>query len=255
MNQDWKGNVEPSRSRASGVVRISERRACAGDRSAAALLSMVAHDLRSPLAAVLMGLRELERDGAVLSDAQRRLVNAVELETRRALVSADDLSDLAALQRGSLRPNLEEVELGELVHAAVDGMAASGVALDLPAAPLIVRVDVRRMKRVLTGLVLEAAQRARDQVEVRVRSHNRSGCVQLSDDGHEKPERVEALLDALRRERVEVAGSGLALRLALARDLVALHGGSITVSRARLRLHGLTVRLVLPEAGPQRLSD
>jgi signal transduction histidine kinase len=261
-----KGSEEPiSERRASGVVRSLAQdsiaalaqafdvQAGATRQLSAEVVSMMAHELRSPVAAVLMGLRELERGlPEPQSSEQRRLLEMVERHARRALLAAEDAADLSAIQSGGLRLSIGEVELGALVRRALDAFeqttAARGVTVEMDASamPLIVQVDAKRLGRVLTALVAAAAERARTRVVVRVRATTKRARIEVIDDGAALREQVEALLDPYRREGVERAGASARLRLAIARDVISLHGGSLAVSRTRWPSPGVGVRIVLP---------
>lgn len=203
------------------------------------LSELVAHDLRSPVAAVLMGLAALEEALEREDGDAPALLELVRRHAQRALGAADDIADLVALQCDALRPSLCAIDLRALVCRVVHEAAGPGpvtVTARLPAAPLIARVDARRVLGVVSALVAEARARARSRVTVGLRAQGSSIEIEIDDDGVAgSPERLSGYLDARYRPDAHRPGGGLGVRLATARDIVAAHGGAIHVCRGAHR--------------------
>ena len=90
------------------MAQLKER-----DRLRAALLSSVSHDLRTPLTAILAAAAEL-RQGATAE-----LVDSIEAEAERLNRFVANLLDMARVEAGALKLNIEPVDLADAVAGAV----------------------------------------------------------------------------------------------------------------------------------------
>ena len=215
------------------------------------LLSALSHELRSPLA-VISGYAELlhaRSDEETRREAPVRIQAAAE----RLADVIDDLLVVLAVASGSFVLDLEQVDLGEAVEAAVSRFADSGTEIDLrwegEGSWPLVEADREQLARILRNALLHAQMRARGG-RVRVRGSGARGraVVDVSDDGPPLPaETIARLFSRLSPVEVpgvpEVRSSGLEL-YKLGR-LVELHGGSVS---ARSGVDGLTLSLSLPVA-------
>lgn len=218
------------------------------------LLALCAHDLRQPLN-VLLGQARLLLSGArgPLADSHRAGLEAIERQGRRLLEMADDLAGLGSLEVGRLGVEREAVDLGALCNEVADGMAPAlrdkGGALTrtLPAYPLVLRVDVEKLRRALTLLFSQAILLA-----------PRGGRIDLSLEPLPEGARISVTLGVAegaaraRRPRTRT-GPASELGLAICRELVELNGGTLETEPAE---GGLCFSVVLPlsaeDAGPAR---
>jgi signal transduction histidine kinase len=215
------------------------------------VLAFVAHELRAPLAAIAGWAQLLQR--LQLSDERAR--RAVEIIGRNAAAQGrliDDLLDQSQLVRGALRLQLEAVDLVEVaagateaVHAVVD---ERGIALETLSDDTVpVKGDPGRLRQVFLNLLANAIRYSPDgsRVLLEIRRVERQGLVRVSDSGIGiAPSFLPFVFERFRRDERSLAG-GLGLGLAIARDIVELHGGTIAAESAG-EGHGATFTVCLP---------
>lgn len=217
------------------------------------LLANVAHELRTPVAAVRAQLENLV-DGVRAADAVALGEVLDQVERLGALV--DDLLGLARAEAGVTPLCRRPVALADLVIDVVREVetvhAGRTISIDVPAG-LTVDADPARLRQVVVNLVDNAARHAGDdggRVDVRCRPDGEGGLVlEVTDDGPGiPPEEWDAVFERFRRPAGTPTPSGgpsggTGLGLAIARWAVALHGGRIAVVPAPT---GCRIRVELP---------
>ena len=195
-----------------------------------AFVSDAAHELRSPLASART---QLEVAAAVDAGTPAgELATDVLLDVERLGRLVDDLLLLARLDEAPRRP-AEPVDLVALATEVVGRYAAARVAVSLDPcdSDCVVRADPGAVRRVLTNLVDNAVRHARSAVRVSVGP----GLLTVTDDGPGIPaadrERVFDRFTRLDAARGRDQG-GAGLGLAIVRQLVTAHGGTVTLSDA-----------------------
>jgi len=206
------------------------------------------HELRSPLTRMRS---ELEVDLAHPATADPATTHRSTLEEVIGLQHlVDDLLTLARHDAGgrAAAPH-DDVDLDDLVMAAVRRIRAGGRAtVDTTAVgPARVVGDASQLARVVTNLLDNAVRHAEGTVAVELRARpDGSAELAIADDGPGIPagdrERVFEPFTRLDEARTAGAG-GVGLGLAIVRDIVRAHGGTITVADARERGARLVVTL------------
>jgi PAS domain S-box-containing protein len=238
------------------------------DRRKDAFLATLAHELRNPLAAISSALNVLRHPGRTEAQAQ----SSKEVIDRQATHLArlvDDLVDVNRITRDKLELRKEDVDLGELVKAAVDACGSledhgRQLTIVLPLAPIQIRADGMRLAQVIQNLLTNAIKYTKPQGRIRVAAERDGGgiVVRVTDDGiGVAPEALTHLFDLFYQadRSLERTQSGLGIGLTLARNLVEMHGGTIEVHsggvgkgfEAVVRLPGL----VEPTPGADVASD
>src|SRR5260370_42080790 len=124
-------------------------------------VATLAHELRDPLAAILLALELHSGDG---DPPARRTLTMAAHQVRRAVRIVDDLFDLCADSRDSLPLCKEAVELAAVVAGATEAtahlLAARGhrLTVSLPAGPVSLLADPVRLEQVLINLLANAAK-------------------------------------------------------------------------------------------------
>ena len=96
------------------------------ERLRAALLTSISHDLRTPLASILGSATSLRRGRNMLDDdAQDELISTIQEESERLNRFIANLLDMTRLESGAIRPNLELVDLSDVVGSAIAARALS----------------------------------------------------------------------------------------------------------------------------------
>ncbi|WP_053206374.1 sensor histidine kinase [Jiangella muralis] len=209
------------------------------DRQRKAMVSDIAHELRTPLANV-RGYLEAAEDGVVAMDAQ--LVSSLLEESTLLQRLIDDLQDLALADAGMLRVHREDTDVADLARQVVaahqPSASTSQVELVVAAPPSVVAdADPVRLRQALGNLVANAVQYSGTGSTVLVRvSHDLASdevVLAVRDDGPGiAPEHLEHLFDRFYRtdtSRTRATG-GSGLGLAITKHLVEAHDGSVKVS-------------------------
>jgi signal transduction histidine kinase len=206
------------------------------------MASVVGHELRNPLAAVINALYLLRRHlGDPADDRYEKHLAMAERETGKAASLAEDLTAFVRPRQ----PRKEQVELADVVHEVVEAAPPPDhVDLDVDAEAVSVLADRRQLAEVLTNLVTNAYQAVDEGGSVRVSARRRGDAAELAveDSGPG--------LDAALSERVfepffTTKHDGTGLGLAIVRRLVEAHGGSVAFERP-VDDHGARVVVHLP---------
>jgi two-component system sensor histidine kinase BaeS len=215
------------------------------------LVSDVAHELRTPLAAVRASI-EAAQDGLVAADAA--LLASLHEEVLGLARLVDDLQQLSLAQAGALRVEAGDVALAEAAARAVDAVrpeaARRGLALRLEVpAGLAARADPDRLLQVVRNLVANALVHARAEIVVAAAARDGRVELRVADDGPGvPPEAAPRVFDRFFRADASrsraTGGSGLGL--AIARQLAGLMGGTLALENRPGA--GATFVLTLPSA-------
>lgn len=216
-------------------------------------VSLVSHELRSPMAAVIGAARTLQERWRQLTPEQRQSFLAlIADETTRLAALIGDVLDTSRIEAGTFNYSFGEIDLADLVH---DTAAAASVGQDevrVRAAvrgPLPrVRGDRERLRQVLVNLIENAVKysAAGDEVEVAATASNGHVLVSVRDRGPGIPKEHQRLIFE-KFARAKVGGSGkpgTGLGLFIARSIAEAHGGSIEVRSVPGQ--GATFTLALP---------
>lgn len=215
------------------------------------------HELRTPLTSILGYTRMLRSWGLESPDIAREGVDAVEHEAERMHGLVESLLLLA---RGDEMPAMspEPVNLGEIAGDAARAARADGakVEVTVPDEPVIVTGD-RGMLRQVVGVLLDNAVKygASDQaIEVSVESGKDGVAVAVTDHGQGIAARhIPHLFDRFYRAETSRSEPGNGLGLAIAKQLVERHGGTIEVTSEPGE--GTMFRVVLPSDDDQDRSS
>jgi signal transduction histidine kinase len=238
------------------LLRAALERAREREQAAATeherLLSVISHELRNPLAPILMWtstLRRLRGEDPEVQRATTAIANAVNLE--RHLL--EELLDLSRLERGTITPVMERVDLRDVVRQVVDAHARATadarltVDADLPADPVPVRGDAVRLAEILAAVLENAIKFTSAGGRIAVAVGRRGDDVELSvaDSGTGFPSDVLPRLFTPFVQGPNARG-GLGVGLAVAQRLLALQHGTITANNTSDG--GATVVVALPLA-------
>jgi signal transduction histidine kinase len=196
----------------------------------------VAHQLKSPLTSI-QGFAEAILDGtADDAEKQRRAAQVINDESRRMIRQVDELLDLSRMQSGQARMAQELVDVKELLLHCQEIFSLraeeKGIELTADVEPLMpVKGDADRLEQVFSNLLDNALKNAPPRGKVSITGRNSAGQVEvtIADDGPGiPPEQVPHVF-----ERFYQAGGlrvGVGLGLAIAREIVLAHSGTIEVT-------------------------
>jgi len=225
------------------------------------MMADVAHELRTPLAAI-QGTLEGIQDGILPMDQEQ--MDALVAETSLLNRLVGDLRLLSLAEAGALKLEFQEVEVNALVRQVVDRAAPlaaqKGIAIqyDLPEQSLLARMDSDRMTMVLNNLIANALRYTPSGGTVRIHltvpnaNHEMEISVEDSGTGIE-PDSLPYVFDRfyrVERSRTRASG-GSGLGLAIVKQLVEAHGGKVKAESPiftdeKQRGYGTRIRLTLP---------
>jgi PAS domain S-box-containing protein len=226
-------------------VDITERRRAEdalveADRRKDTFLAILAHELRNPLAPIRTGL-ELLRVAGDKPGAIGRIHPVLERQVGHMVRLIDDLLDVSRITSGKILLQRQPSALKDLVQNAIDasraGIDAAGLHLsvDIPEAPVILDVDPTRFVQVVSNLLHNATKFTERGGSIVVRAVVDDAAVRplltltVTDSGVGIPSGMLAKVFDLFTQ-IEGSGrakSGLGIGLALAKQLIEMHGGTI----------------------------
>jgi signal transduction histidine kinase len=239
---------EAERRRVEELARLSELRAD--------FVSLVSHELRSPMAAVIGATRTLQDRWRMLTAAQRESFLAlIGDETTRLAELVGDVLDTSRIEAGTFSYRFAEVDLGRVVDEAVETAVLAQqevpVVASVRGALPAIRGDRARLRQVLGNLIENAVKYSPEGAEVRVSATAANGAVRIAvrDVGPGIPHDQQArIFEKFGRADVEGASKpGTGLGLFIARSIAEAHGGSLDVSSGAEP--GSTFTLTVPVGG------
>lgn len=216
--------------------RRVESRLRDADRRKDEFLATLAHELRNPLAPLqnALAIRRLE-PGA----DEDPLQGMMERQLGQLVRLIDDLLDVARISSGKINLHMRSITLDQIVRTAVEAarpaIDAQGhhLTLRLPENDVALQADPERLTQVLANLLNNAAKYSEPGGEISLEAFTEGHLLEIDvrDTGMGlAPDEVERIFDLFAQlERgTTQTGSGLGLGLTLVRELVAMHGGTVS---------------------------
>jgi signal transduction histidine kinase len=199
-------------------------------------VSLVSHELRSPMAAVIGSALTLQQRWRELRPEQREAFLAVIAdETTRLSMLVGDVLDTSRIEAGTFGYAFSDVDLAEIVResvaAAEIGQDEVRLTSDLASSLPHVRGDADRLRQLVDNLISNAVKFSTTGGEVRVLARQDDGrvIVRVDDDGPGiPPDEHEQIFEKFGRA-VGSSKPGTGLGLFLARSFAEAHGGSLEV--------------------------
>jgi signal transduction histidine kinase len=224
------------------------------------LISIACHDLKDPLASIVMGAGFLKKTVPPDDAPARRVVEAIIRSTDRMSQVIGDFHDLAKLEAGRIVVDLRPWDVGAVLRGAVPSFEAKAkernvhFEVDLPAGPLLAVCDRARLVQIVTKLAANAVKftdaegRAVLRAEAVAKDNGSGARITVSDTGRGiAPDRVATIFDyAANARRTPRDGPGLGLPIAQA--LALLQGSHIDVTSKVDE--GSTFTFTLPSPSP-----
>lgn len=226
------------------------------DRMKDEIISVVNHELRTPLAS-LVGFAELLLARDFPEEQRRRFLSAMVQEGLRLSALVDDLLDLQRLGGGGEPFAFEACDPRALLERAAASLGpdpACPIEIEAPADLPPVRADASRIQQVLTNLLGNARKYSPDggAIALSARALGDSVEIAVTDQGIGiPPEALPRLFEKFYRVRqVNERGiSGSGLGLAIVKQIVEAHGGRVRAESAGPG-HGARLSFTLPVAEP-----
>ena len=202
-------------------------------------VSMVSHELRSPVATVLQYFEVLLGGvaGEILPE-QRKILERMRDRMRELLAVIRDWLDVAQLDAGRLVRRFKDLDVVPLISETLNFMSQDIMArhlaltVDLPDALPVIRGDARTLKLVITNLVGNAVKYNKEGGQITVAAYPEDSVVRIevSDTGIGiSEEDLPFIFDEFfRAKTIEVEGTGLGLPIT--KKIVEAHSGSVTAT-------------------------
>lgn len=199
------------------------------DRLRQALLSSVSHDLRTPLTAVIAAADQLDHG------ATPELIGTIKAESARLNRFVSNLLDMARVEAGALKLNIEAIDLSDAVtsaaHDARRALEGHPVRLDVPPDLPLVRADPQLLHHCLLNLLDNAGRYGDPGTEIVIEGRHLFGHIRLAvlDKGPGLPPGREAeVFETFRRfEGSDRAVGGTGLGLAIVKAFAEAMGMSV----------------------------
>ncbi|HVC30730.1 MAG TPA: CHASE3 domain-containing protein [Steroidobacteraceae bacterium] len=234
------------------------------DRHKDEFLALLAHELRGPLAPLSNGLQLIKQSGGA-EELRHRACAVMERQLEQLIRLVNDLLDASRIARGKIDLRKVRTDLGAALREVVDAerpsAEAAGLKLQafLPAEPLFVDGDPVRLTQVFRNLLQNARKYTEPggRIEVRLSAEHGHAIMRLKDTGLGiPPAKLEAIFEMFAQMEAGLPRSqgGLGIGLALARRLLALHGGTVQAFSDGPG-HGSEFVVRLPLLAPWRERD
>ena len=223
-------------------------------------LSTLSHELRTPLNAVLGWTRTLmarpDNDPALVTRALR----VIERNAAAQTAMIDDILDVARIVSGKLRLDMAPLDLASIVNATADVIAPSAAAKQIVVRTIVdgsvpqVLGDAGRLQQIIGNLLSNAVKfsDAGGTIEIVLTTVDDVARLVVSDTGQGiAPALLPFIFERFRQGDSSSARrhGGLGLGLALVRDLVGLHGGTIR-AESKGEQHGAAFTVDFPILAP-----
>jgi PAS domain S-box-containing protein len=250
LERAWLYAAERSaRSAAQEAVRIRD-----------AFLSIASHELKNPLTSLLGNAQILQRRAArfsTQSDRDQQALRVIVDQATRLNKLLTTLLDVSRLETGQLGLERTPLDLCALAQRVVTDVQSTltqhTLTIQMPQGPLIVFGDSLGLEQVLQNLLQNAMKYSPDGglISVAIAQHEQMASMSVTDQGIGIPQlALPRLFDRFYRAAQEEAGgiSGLGIGLYVVKEIVTLHGGTITVTSTEGSGSTFTVYLPLREA-------
>lgn len=233
------------------------------DRHKDSFLAVLAHELRNPVAALSGGLHLLGKD--VPPERARDIRARMDRMLTHLSHLVDDLLDVSRVNQGKIVLKTERIELQQVLQSAIEAsqhyvdVAGHQFVTQIPDEPIWLDADHTRLAQVVANLLNNAAKYTPSGGTISLSATSGGGMaeIKVSDNGVGIPAEMQAgifEIFAQVEDHLTKAQGGLGIGLALVRQLVALHGGTITVESAGQDM-GSTFSVRVPLAVEASITD
>ncbi|MGI8884103.1 MAG: hybrid sensor histidine kinase/response regulator, partial [Pyrinomonadaceae bacterium] len=218
-------------------------------------LATVSHELRTPLNAIL-GWSEMLKSGKATGEIAERANETIYRNAKSQAQLIEDLLDISRIITGKMKLEPRPVQIASVVESAIETLRPAAnaksieIEIDLECKPCMIGGDEQRLQQIVWNLISNAVKFTPEGGKVEVKLENDDSHARLTVKDNGKGIEAEFLPFLFERFRQEDASStrrhgGLGLGLAIVRNLVELHGGTISVESAGENL-GATFTMKLP---------
>jgi len=224
-------------------------------------LAVLSHELRSPLSPIL-GWSRLLQTRKLSETKTNEALAIIERNARLQTQLIDDLLDVAKIVRGKLSLNVTSVNLAFIIEAALDTVRTAAVAKSISLHTLLPNIgqvsgDPTRLQQIVWNLLSNAIKFSPSgaRVDIELKKVGNQAQITVTDTGKGiSPDFLCHIFESFRQEDTSIARKygGLGLGLAIVRQLVEAHGGTIAADSPGEGFGAtFTVRLPLLNVEPE----
>ena len=224
------------------------------DRSKNEFIAMLSHELRNPLAPILIGADLLRHQ----SDPARVSETAAMIKRQAGQITRliEDLLDISGIVMGKVTLDRARLDLAEVAREVTGTWRAAGKferhRLELELQPAWVDADRSRMEQIVSNLLANSVKFTppNGRISVATRAQDGHAVLEVSDTGKGlPPELIAVVFDPFvqGKQNLARAEGGLGIGLALVKQLVGLHGGTVEMQSDGPG-RGAKVSMTLPRA-------
>ena len=217
--------------------QVARAEAEAANRAKDEFVATVSHELRTPLNAIL-GWARIIRNSKLDEQGFSRALDTIERNAKLQVQLIDDLLDVSRIISGKLRLTVIPLELAPVIEAAIDAIRPAAEAKNIRLQAMLdsntglVSGDPDRLQQVVWNLLSNAVKFTDKggRIQIRLEHFNSHVVTTVSDTGKGIPaEFLPYVFDRFRQADSSITRlhGGLGLGLAIVRQLVDLHGGSV----------------------------
>lgn len=232
----------------------------AADRNKNQFLAVLGHELRNPIMALGAGLSLLERGG----DPERKSLVQGQMQRQIAHLTrlVEDLLDIARIDQGKISLKTQTVALRDVLDFAVEASRPlidaeqHDLTVEMHTEPAWLEADPARLAQVVGNLLNNAARYTPTGGRIRLSARTVDGFaeIEVEDNGIGiPPEAQSKIFDLFDQGRTPKPQEGLGVGLALVKQLVELHNGTIAL-RSEGANQGSTFQVRLPLGGAPQPS-
>ena len=214
--------------------------------------SDASHELRTPTTVILAECSYAQKNAKTPEDYQASL-DVIQRQAEKMSTLVKSLLEITRLDQGTQKVNLEYADLSDLVHVVCEEQAMvahNGIRLQTDIQPeLYAEIDVFLISRMLQNLIDNAFKFGKENGTVRVTLHRAGAGARLTVEdngiGISQADLSRIFQRFYQAENSSRSQGGMGLGLSMVRQIVQLHGGTITVDSAEGK--GTTFTVILPE--------
>lgn len=224
-------------------------------------LAILGHELRNPLGAILLASQMKDDDGRL--DGEH--AELIERQSKHLTRIVNDLLDLSRLVSGKIVLKRQVIDVADAVRQSLETVRASAlrhsVAIEVKESPtpLPIDVDPVRADQIITNVLTNAVKYTPEggHVVITLERDGENALVRVSDDGVGiAPDRIGTIFElfAQAENAIGRAQGGMGIGLALVRNLLHLHGGTITAKSDGVG-KGSEFTVLFPIAAPRSVES
>jgi diguanylate cyclase (GGDEF)-like protein len=246
-------------------AQASAAQATAAHSQQIRFMGLVAHELRNPLAPIRLAAGMLTGRDRPAGQALTRLGAIVETEVKHMARLIDDLLEGSRVSTGKLRLELDQVDMQEVLAQAVETCRPlmesrqQQLTLALPAGPVDLRGDSVRLRQIVNNLLDNASKYTGKggSISVAMAVQEQTVTITVADNGVGiAPDVLPTIFDMFVQDTHDraLSNGGLGIGLAVVRDLVQAHGGTVSATSAG-KHRGSQFIVNFPLTGPAATTE